>query len=350
MSLRIKPLQAFHGDSILLSFNDNGTTRNILIDGGPGNTYSKLPKTLKKEIEQIKKKGESIDLLVITHIDDDHIGGIIKMFEYEDPNLDIIKKVWFNSGELISNFFGTEIDKKRECPIILRSNPELSVKQGITLEKLLKKRGYWEQGVIYEGCNAVQFYDCKIIILSPDKLGLEKLNKKWETEKGDVLLSREPCDYKIPISQLKDKPFVEDQSVPNESSISFLFEYRGKKILFLADSHPSVAADSIKKLGYSPGKKLEVDLVKIAHHSSRKNTCPGLLELIKCSDYLICTNGKRHGLPDKEPMARIIAANNDMTRLHFNYDNIAQKIFLPEDYRDFNFQCKYLNNGYIGLT
>jgi hypothetical protein len=72
----IKPLKAFHGDSILVSFDDNGTTRNILIDGGPGNTYSKPPKALKREIEKIEKRGENIDLLVITHID-----GIISMFE-----------------------------------------------------------------------------------------------------------------------------------------------------------------------------------------------------------------------------------------------------------------------------
>ena len=287
--------------------------------------------------------------MVITHVDDDHIGGIIRMFEYADPNLDKIQKVWFNSGELISTFFKTKIDPQRECPIILKRDRELSVKQGITLEKLLKKRGYLEPEVIYAGCDAVQFYDSKITILSPDRTGLEKLNKQWETEKGDVLLSREPCDYKTPISQLKDKPFVEDQSVPNESSISFLFEYRGKKILFLADSHPSVAAGSIKKIGYSPGKKLGLDLVKIAHHSSRKNTCPGLLELIKCNNYLISTNGKRHGLPDKEAMARIIAANKKRTYIYFNYD-IAGDIFMPEDYRNFNFECRFLNSEEIEIS
>ena len=32
MSIKIKPLEAFHGDSILLSFDENGITRNILTE------------------------------------------------------------------------------------------------------------------------------------------------------------------------------------------------------------------------------------------------------------------------------------------------------------------------------
>ena len=84
MSLKIRPLKAFHGDSLLLSFENEGATRNILIDGGTGKTYSQKPKVLKTEIEQIKDKGENIDLMVITHIDDDHIGGIVRMFKKKE--------------------------------------------------------------------------------------------------------------------------------------------------------------------------------------------------------------------------------------------------------------------------
>jgi beta-lactamase superfamily II metal-dependent hydrolase len=348
MSLRIKPLQAFEGDSLLLSFDDNGTTRNILIDGGPGNTYSKPPKALKNEIEQIKGRGDSIDLLVITHIDDDHIGGIIRVFG-DNPKPDIIKKVWFNSGELISNFFKTEVDKSRENSLDLKGDRDLSIKQGITLENFLKKMTCWEQKVIHSGDKVVRFFDSQITILSPNEKGLEELNKKWETEGGKKYLSGDHSDYKVPISELVEKSFKEDSSIPNESSISFLFEFQGKKILFLADSHPSVVAESLKKLGYSPGKKLGLDLVKISHHSSRKNTSPGLLELIKCNKYLISTNGKEHGLPDKEAMARIIAANKERTCIYFNYD-IAGDIFLPEDYRDFDFEWKYLSSKGIELA
>jgi hypothetical protein len=73
------------------------------------------------------------------------------------------------------------------------------------------------------------------------------------------------------------------------------------------------------------------------------------LDLIKCNNYLISTNGRRYGLPDKEAMARIIAANKEKTCIYFNYD-IAGDIFLPEDYRDFDFECKVLNSEEIELS
>jgi len=352
MSLKIKPLQAFHGDSILISFHDeqNGTTRNIFIDGGPRNTYSKKPKTLKNELEQIKHRNENVDLLVITHIDDDHIGGILRLFEYEDGNLDIIKKFWFNSGELISSFFDTPIDKSRECLLALKSNPNLSVGQGISLEGFLKKTNCWERQVIHTGCETTRLFGSNITILSPNLEGLKKLNNKWQKEEGEVDLSGDYCDYKIPISELITRPFKEDGSVPNESSISLLLEYKGKKILFLADSHPSVVAKTLRDLKYSSRNKLEVDLVKVSHHGSKKNISPELLELIKCNNFLISTNGSKHGLPDKEAIARIIASNKERTFIYFNYNIVEDKnIFLPEDYEDFNFEWKYLDNRSIEL-
>lgn len=55
MSLRIKPIKAFSGDAILVSFKGKGGNRNILIDGGTGSTYERYPKLLKTEIEEIKE-------------------------------------------------------------------------------------------------------------------------------------------------------------------------------------------------------------------------------------------------------------------------------------------------------
>jgi beta-lactamase superfamily II metal-dependent hydrolase len=350
MSLTVKPLKAFHGDSILVSFDDNnGTTRNILIDGGPGNTYAKPPHALKNEIEQIKERGESINLLVITHIDDDHIGGIIKMFEYEEINLDIVKKVWFNSGELISAFFKQPIETDRDCHLTLKSNPYASIEQGITLEKSLTDMNCWDRRVIHSGCETVPFHGSIITILSPNEQGLKKLNEKWETEVGEVYTAGDHSDYEIPISELITRPFRGDNSTPNKSSISFLFEYLGKKILFLADSHPTVVKKSLNSLGYSTRNKLEVDMIKVSHHGSRRNISRGLLKIIKCKNYLISTNALMHGLPDKEAIARIIAANREKTCLYFNYD-IGEEIFLPEDLSDYNFEWKYLDSKGIELA
>ncbi len=86
-------LKAYNGDAIHISYD----SKNIIIDTGIGATYSSKrgnqPKQygeLKKIIDKLKEKKEKIDLLVITHWDDDHIGGILKWFNegghYMDTN------------------------------------------------------------------------------------------------------------------------------------------------------------------------------------------------------------------------------------------------------------------------
>ncbi|MCD4680800.1 MAG: hypothetical protein K8S00_10475, partial [Bacteroidales bacterium] len=77
--MKIKFLQADHGDSILVSFDENNIRRNILIDGGPGTAYKEkdrrtgryIAKTLQKELARLKNNNEKIDLLILTHVDDD---------------------------------------------------------------------------------------------------------------------------------------------------------------------------------------------------------------------------------------------------------------------------------------
>lgn len=88
--LKIKVIKAFDGDCILISFLDSDEkVKNILVDGGTHRTYSR---NLKPILQCVQDKEESIDLLVITHIHDDHIGGIVEFYQDIDFNKDLIKK------------------------------------------------------------------------------------------------------------------------------------------------------------------------------------------------------------------------------------------------------------------
>lgn len=86
--MEFKLLQANNGDAIHLRTKDEKERfYNILIDGGTGETYSyknkkgkSEPGELKQLIEYIKSQNEFIDLLILTHVDDDHIGGILRCF------------------------------------------------------------------------------------------------------------------------------------------------------------------------------------------------------------------------------------------------------------------------------
>src|SRR5690349_11402460 len=98
--MKLNILKAFNGDAIHIQFNEGTLVRNILIDGGMPNTYITLKGKKGKEVkgelnllvEEISNKGQKIDLLILTHIDDDHIGGILRWFEKDLKALELIVK------------------------------------------------------------------------------------------------------------------------------------------------------------------------------------------------------------------------------------------------------------------
>jgi beta-lactamase superfamily II metal-dependent hydrolase len=349
----IKFLHGYNGDCILISYRySKNSVKNILIDGGTGSTYSRKRKAgdLKKEILKLKDQNQSIDLLVITHIDDDHIGGILKMFEDKKFDKSLIKKVWFNSGKLIAEHFeSTDEFEERDIELNIYNNTNTSTRQGVRLDDFLRDLGCWDYRIIKAGLSE-EFEDCKITVLSPDNLKLKKLHDKWEREQPQSLeTSSDKTDYHFSINELieREDVFEEDESVPNGSSIAFLMEIDEKKILFLGDSYPNLIVQELKKLGYSKNKKLELDLVKISHHASKGNTNKELLELVDCDTYVTLTNSLKHGLPDKITFARIIGNSTNPTLL-FNYD-IVNKIFSEEDLNSDKFEAAYLNREPIIL-
>ena len=97
--LNIKVLKALNGDSIIISYGDD-RLHYILVDGGRGKLCFHQ---LCKFIDEIKEKKGKIDLLVLTHIDSDHIDGILRLFSNQDFDFSIIEQMWFNFGERFFN-------------------------------------------------------------------------------------------------------------------------------------------------------------------------------------------------------------------------------------------------------
>ncbi len=337
--MKFEFLQANNGDAILIHFNDGSIERNILIDGGTGSTYSSklrnkpTPQDLQKAIEVIKDNGESIDLLVLTHVDDDHIGGILKWFSKDKGALDLIKNVWFNSGRTIHRFFEAEKCYANSLELNRVLSTDTSIRQGVEFEDyLLSKSGIWDEKLIKAGQKLSKF-GIDFRILSPDEKRLKDLLGKWEKEKPDSLDTTHKNDYSKSLIQLiQDDDFEEDSSKHNGSSISFILTYNKKNYLFLADSFPTVVASSLEMLGYSEQSKLECEFVKVSHHGSKANNSYELLKFINSKKYLISTNGSKHSHPNKQFLARLINYQNDC-EIYFNYPELIEDIFKPEDYK-----------------
>ena len=95
--LHIKLFPAEYGDCIILSIGKE-SQYNILIDGGLSKTYHKY---IKAEIQHIKELGQKIGLMVCTHMDNDHICGLIQVLK--GTNFNFIENVWYNGFLQIVN-------------------------------------------------------------------------------------------------------------------------------------------------------------------------------------------------------------------------------------------------------
>ena len=350
--MKIKFLKALNGDAILISFKENGETRNILIDGGMPATYVQKGKNgkleygeLKEAVDKIRENDEKIDLLVLTHVDDDHIGGVLKWFEKDKEANKIIGQVWFNSGRLISEYFDEQeiAENLLEIP---DENTLTSIGQGVKFEDYIEQNGIWDRSIVV----ALEYFEYlgikfKILSPSPDKLKL--LLGKWEKEKPESLdTSADKNDYELTLKEhiAKDK-FKEDPAVHNGSSIAFIMTFEKKNFVFLADAHPTVVVNSLKALGYSKDKPFKAELVKISHHGSKANNSVEMLELIKTNKYVISTNGDKHAHPNKQFLARL-ASVNDNCEVYFNYPEQIEQIFSEDDYTDFpNFKPTSIENN-----
>ena len=337
-----KLLHANNGDAIhLRTTDDEGNFYNVLIDGGTEKTYSYKNKKgksedgeLKQLIECIRSQNEFIDLLILTHVDDDHIGGILKWFEQDADAKDLVKKVWFNSGRLIFEHFQQQEIEENLLKIKNTASTNTTIAQGVIFEDFIEENNIWDRRIIKSG-DVFNIFCLKFTMLSPSNDKLQPLLCKWEKECPISDTSRS-SDYSLSISDLiNSDSFKEDDSIHNGSSIAFVVEKRGKSILFLGDAHPQTIIDRLVCLGYSPKNPLNVDFVKISHHGSKANTNMELLELIQSDNFMISSNGSKHKLPDKRCLARIIKSNEHVVNLYFNYPALASNIFTEQDVIDY---------------
>ncbi|MCW2363171.1 MULTISPECIES: ComEC/Rec2 family competence protein [Sphingobium] len=316
--LRLTVFPADDGDCLLLSYGEAAPFRHIIIDGGRASSYPHL----RARLTEIRDAGEEIELLVLTHVDADHIEGVLKIAK--DPDLPLAPKhVWFNGFDQLGRI------------------QAFSPGEGDEYSELLGKLG-WPLNEAFNGNAAsieakpqpFEMAGLTITLLSPDAEKLAKMRKAWtawrtadaakaaakalRAASGVQRMGRKAMPTVLDIETLS-APTPTDPEPPNGSSIAFLAEWNGKSVLLAGDAHPDLLAKSLCAL-LAPGKRLTVDLFKVSHHGSHGNTSREVVEALDCRRFLISTNGKRHGHPDPEAIARLLRfAPDGMKTLYFNY-------------------------------
>ena len=353
----IEMLPALDGDCLLIEYGSPQSPRRILIDGGPIGAA----KALGERIERITVPVErEFELLVVTHVDSDHIAGILKLLQ-TPPEGFHAKQAWFNAyPQLASGMLGS---KEGEF-LAVHFDHEDSLHPG-----------YWN-GAFHRGAvGAVEGQDQRILeldggfrltVLAPDEKALAKLRKEWDGvvreyfEPGDVDAAEEALRkdkrYRpgylggINVNELADEPFKEDTSPANGSSIVLLAEYEGHRCLLAADTFPSTIMAALARLDDKNGSRLKLSLVKVPHHGSMNNNSKDLYRMIDCPRYLISTDGSKHRHPHPQGVARILASKRGHADIFFNYRSDYNEMWLDKDaQRDFLYTPHFPREGEVGL-
>lgn len=322
--LSIDMLPASYGDSLWVRYGDPPSPHNLLIDAGFRESADEIIRRLRDDVNT------QIELMVLTHIDADHIEGAIHVLQ--DPVARRrIRGIWFNGWPQLKGM----------------ATDELGSKQGEYFSALIRKyripwnRPYRRRAIQVRSDLALPVVDLpggmRLTVLSPTAERLAALRAYWvrdlkgKLDPGDeeaaLSMLAEDGKYDAPdvmgaapnVAALVAEAFNEDTAVANGSSIAFLAEYDGKRMLFTGDAFPSVLLESLQRMSSSSNP---VDVLKVSHHGSRRNTSPDLLDAFKCRHALVSTDGKKFGHPDPQCIARIIDANRGDLTIHFNYGTI----------------------------
>lgn len=354
---------ALNGDSMLLSIGQ----MHILIDSGYVDTYARF---IKAEISEIYGRGEHVELVVITHIDADHISGAIALFKENNKLLTAIKSIWHNSYRHISTFEcmktidlieGQNVENMPTKSIVKngeKTNGDISASQGSSLAGLIQRSSIpWNihsngSAISRETVSAANLSEgVSLKVLSPDKQRLYDLHRYWKKElyklgykmtdksmpfddafefvignekENKKFIKKNASGKELDLADLSKTVSTEDDKVSNGSSIAFILEYVGRRLLFLGDSHPSVIVASLKLTFKASEFPIKFDAIKISHHGSALNTSMELLEMIDSESFIISTNGNSFNHPDIETIARIVVRKSIFKRtLFFNYPNPA---------------------------
>jgi beta-lactamase superfamily II metal-dependent hydrolase len=298
--MKVEFIKADKGDSIWISWEFEGVSESLLIDTGIQATYN--------DIKLLSKKFCKLSTMIITHVDYDHVGGLLNMLN--DPKAPIKEDfvLYVNTANLILKKMPGE---------------KVNYKHGIMLDKVLAEKDF-EYKSLYIHENPLQQVKIKgltLTLLSPTKEIIDLFIAKWEAEKileqyiddnrnANEKVARKVKDDSLRISDyfdMKESIHKPEKDLLNSSSIAFLLEYENIKWLMLGDSNPTIIEQQLKSAGNGEQNKLKVNYVKLSHHGCKHNTSISLLKMIECSKYVISTNGNGpYYHPDKETIAKLV--------------------------------------------
>jgi hypothetical protein len=348
MFFSLDVIRARKGDCLMLHYGSAEDPRLMMIDGGPASVYAPHLKPRIKQLRAARGLDDaeplSVDVLMVSHVDDDHIRGILdltaelrELRQAQSPLFLKVRSLWHNSfDDLLKTTpeelnaqagfgaaaLGGEIDvddaDEFDAAKVLASIPQ-GRNLRLDADFLQWKRNKEFNGELILATDTVRSVSLvggvKFTIagpMQPELAALQKAHDKW-------LRDQKKKKKKAPAGALA--AFV-DESIPNLSSIVGLAEADGKTMLLTGDARGDKILKGLQLagvLGKGPKSRMHVDLLKVPHHGSSNNLETSFFAQITADHYVFSGNGE-HGNPERESIEMLLEARPgaDYT-MHFTY-------------------------------
>lgn len=328
----LEALRAKHGDALLLHFGTKAQPRLAVIDAGPGGVYADAVRPRLMQIREERGLDEQtpleIELMMVSHLDADHITGILELMrklrdlrQSRKPLPWTVTRFWHNAfADLTAD---EEVEKASvgggglstasigDFLQIEGSNILASVGQGRELRDLVKFFNLdgnppFKSIVKYPHAkNPVKLPGLELTVVGPDEKNLKILQDDWNKKVKELLKKASSKAAKAELAAYVDK------SVYNLSSIVVLAKADGKTMLLTGDARGDYTLEALRGAGLlKPRKPLRVDLLKLPHHGSDRNVNPDYFQNIQAKHYVISADGK-YTNPDVPTLEMIVGSRTD---------------------------------------
>lgn len=403
-NIKIHVFQALDGDSFLVTICESEKEINILIDCGNKETYQNY---IKPYLLHMSEQGKKIDFLILTHVHSDHIGGAIPLLIENRSSAESciieIEHVIYNGylGLELEAYSSLECTAKEQriCQGILaqgravlgrkQTEKQITLNEELCISHLLIQGGYrWNVWDVDRRCLIIADTHMKIDIgehsyiqfISPNKQQVIQMNKKWEAyleriykkvPKIDNEIVRNAyeafqwiannTDYdtiqglitskdlnKESVEQMANMSYSYDYTEENKESIAFVLSVKDKKILFLSDANIEICRRNLEQIyGSTP---MEMELIKLSHHGSKRNISKRFLEQFGSRSYLISA-GTADLRPSKETIAKLLVNRpKEQKKIYITNKNRTIECFDTENIHNaFMFEFVNIANNLIEI-
>lgn len=348
MVFQLEVLKAKHGDCLLLHYGEDDSPRLMVIDGGPAGVWRRFLKPRLEELRLVRTDGDQdpldIELLMVSHIDDDHIRGILDLTaELAQKKEDgealpyRIRTLWHNSfddivGEGADAMASAAVADVGAASLLdLQSHPvssELSRPGALVLASVAQGRKLRGRAaalglsinspfdglvVAEEATSPVVEFDngLHLEVLGPSRRRVAELQESWDQELRRLGLGQPPS---------ASAAAYLDSSVFNLASLVVLARFGDRTMLLTGDARGDDVLQGLENSGIlATDGFIHVDLLKVPHHGSDRNVETEFFRRVRADHYVISGDG-RHGNPEPATFEMIFEARGtDHYTLHLTY-------------------------------